>query len=157
LLGAVVIAIACGCSSKREDRSFAKGLTSAREERAAARNPAYARRLRLSARLAASVKTDSMRKLYLAALDAPRGQVDTVWNAIACAWAQPMSEIGTTATRRAITHLQDSLLAVPGVEERWRAMNLRLSGIGSLEGCKLHFEHQLPDSIEDLPWPNSVP
>src|SRR5688572_8419353 len=69
-LAVAVALIACGDSSRAPDASLANGFTSAREERAAKRDSVYARRLRLSELLARTLKADSMRKLYLTALDA---------------------------------------------------------------------------------------
>ena len=149
----LVAAAACGDA----DQSFAKGFTSAREERVARENPAYARRLHVAAQLARSVKTDSLRKLYLTALDAPAGRVDTVWNAISCEFVQQIRSVGDAAAQRAQKHVQDSLLDLPGADDRWRAMNGRLSGYGTLAGCIFPTTPPVPDSIEFLPRPNVLP
>lgn len=152
-VGMLVAAAACGDA----DQSFAKGFISAREERVARSHPDYARRLRLAAQLAASVKTDSLRKLYLMALDAPAGSVDTVWNAISCEYLRQMEIVGSPAVRRAQLHLEDSLLALPGTADRWRAMNGRLSGHTTLAGCIHPSPSPVPDSVETLPMPNVGP
>lgn len=157
-VGVAVALIACGDSSRAPDASLANGFTSAREERAAKRDTVYARRLRLSEQLARTVKTDSMRKLYLTALDAPIGKIDSVWHAIGCEFLYQTYLVGTSAARRAQVHLQDSLIAMPGVEDRWRAMDRRLPGYGSFEGCGLPSPRPvIPDSIELLPAPNELP
>jgi hypothetical protein len=152
-VGLLVAAAACDDAAG----SFAKGFTSAREERAARSHPEYARRLRKAAQLAASVKTDSLRKLYLTALDAPAGRVDTVWTAISCQFVQQIRSVGGAAAQRAQKHVQDSLLELPGVEDRWRAMNGRLSGYGTLAGCIFPTTPPVPDSVEFLPRPNVLP
>lgn len=156
-LAVAVTLIACGDSSRSQDASLANGFTSAREERAAKRDAVYARRLRLAEQLARTVKMDSLRKLHLAALDAPRDRIETVWSAIGCEYAKQIGQVGGPAARRAQVHLQDSLLALPGVEERWRAMNGRLSGYGTLEGCDFRSPRHIADSLEYLPMPNDLP
>ena len=156
-VGVAVALIACGDSSRAQDASLADGFTSAREERAAKGDAVYARRLRLAEQLARTVKTDSLRKLHLAALDAPRSRIDTVWSAIGCEYARQIGQVGGPAARRAQVHLQDSLLAQPGVEDRWRAMNGRLSGYGTLEGCDFRSPRPVPDSLEYHPMPNDLP
>jgi hypothetical protein len=155
LLGVSLATTACSDMMERNS-TLAGGFTSAREERRAEHDSAYARRLHLAARLARSVKTDSLRKLYLLALDAPPGRVDTVWMAIGCEMAQQMGRVGAPVTKRVLDHLQDSLFALPGIEDRWRAMNGRLSGYGTLQGCALGSGRAVPDSIEYLPMPNAV-
>ena len=152
-IGVVLLLAAVACDDA-DQTSLATGFISAREERAAKEHPEYARRLRRAAQLAASVKTDSLRKLYLTALDAPAGRVDSVWNAIACEYVQQIATVGGPAARRAQLHLDDSLLALPGAEDRWRAMNGRLSGYGSLAGCIFPTTPPIPDSVEFLPMPN---
>jgi hypothetical protein len=154
-VGMVVAAAACDYADQQY--SLAKGFISAREERAARNHPDYARRLRVAARLAGTVKTDSLRKLYLTALDAPAGQVDTVWNAISCEYVQQIASVGGSVARRAQLHLDDSLLALPGTADRWRAMSGRLSGYGTLAGCIFPSAPPVPDSIEFLPMPNVLP
>ena len=157
-LAVAVALIACGDSSRAPDASLADGFTSAREERAAKGDAVYARRLRLAEQLARTVKADSLRMLYLTALDAPVGKIDTVWHAIGCEFLYQSNLVGTSAARRAQVHLQDSLLALPGVEDRWRAMDRRLPGYGTFEGCSLPSPRpMIPDSIELLPAPNEVP
>jgi hypothetical protein len=157
-IGVAVALIACGESRRARDVSLANGFTSAREERAAKRDSVYARRLRLSEHLARTLKADSMRKLYLTALDAPIGKIDSVWYAIGCEFLYHSYQVGTSAARRAQVHLQDSLIALPGVEDRWRAMDRRLPGYGTLEGCSLPSPRPvIPDSIELLPAPNELP
>ena len=113
--------------------------------------------MRRAAQLAASVKTDSLRKLYLTALDAPAGRVDTVWNAIGCEYVQQIWLVGGPAAKRAQNHVQDSLLTLPGTADRWRAMNGRLSGYGTLAGCIFPSAPPVPDSVEFLPMPNVLP
>ena len=156
-LAVAVALIACGDSSRARDASLANGFISAREERAANRDSVYARRLRLAEHLARTVNTDSLRKLHLAALDAPRDRIETVWSAIGCEYAKQIGQVGGPAARRAQVHLQDSLLALPGVEDRWRVMNGRLSGYGTLEGCEFRSPRPVPDSLEYLPMPNDLP
>jgi len=156
-VGVLLAAAACDDADQAQQRSLAKGFVSAREERAASGNPDYARRLRLAAQLAASVKTDSLRKLYLTALDAPTGRVDTVWNAISCEYVRQMASVGDAAARRAQVHVQDSLIALPGTADRWRAMSGRLSGYATLEGCKFPPFSPIPDSVQALPMPNELP
>lgn len=154
-VGVCVLVLAAACDDA--DQSFAKGFISEREERAARSHPDYARRLRLAAQLAASVKTDSLRKLYLTALDAPAGRVDTVWNAISCEYLRQIEVVGSSVARRAQLHLDDSLLALPGIADRWRAMNGRLSGYATLAGCIHPSPSPVPDSVEFLPRPNVLP
>jgi hypothetical protein len=156
-VGLGLLVAAAACDDADQAQSFAKGFTSAREEGAARSHPDYARRLRQAAQLAASVKTDSLRKLYLAALDAPAGRVDTVWNAISCEYVQQIWSVGGPTARRVQLHLDDSLLALPGVADRWRAMNRRLSGYGTLAGCIFPSAPPVPDSVEYLPMPNVLP
>jgi hypothetical protein len=154
-VGLVVFVAACGDADMA--RSLAKGFTSAHEERVARESPAYARRLQLAAQLARSVKTDSLRKLYLTALDAPAGRVDTVWNAISCEYVRQMELVGGPAAERAQLHVRDSLFALSGTADRWRAMTKRLSGYATLEGCILPPPIKIPDSVQALPLPNVVP
>lgn len=154
-VGVCLLVVAAACDNA--DQSFAKGFISAREERVARSHPDYARRLRLAAQLAASVKTDSLRKLYLTALDAPAGRVDTVWNAIGCEYVQQIWLVGGPAAKRAQNHVQDSLLTLPGTADRWRAMNGRLSGHTTLAGCIHPSPSPVPDSVETLPMPNVGP
>ena len=156
-VGLSMLVAAAACDYADQQQSLAKGFTSAREERAAREHPDYARRLRLAAQLAASVRTDSLRKLYLMALDAPAGSVDTVWNAISCEYLRQMEIVGSPAVRRAQLHLEDSLLALPGTADRWRAMNGRLSGHTTLAGCIHPSPSPVPDSVETLPMPNVGP
>ena len=153
-VGLLVVAAAC---DHAEEQSLAKGFTSAREERFARRNPDYGRRLRVVAQLAASVQTDSLRKLYLTALDAPAGRVDTVWNAISCEYVRQIEVVGSPVADRAQKHLRDSLIAHRGAADRWRAMTGRLSGYGTLAGCILPPTRPIPDSIQTLPPPNVLP
>jgi hypothetical protein len=156
-VGVGMLAAAAACDYADQQYSLAKGFISAREERAARNHPDYARRLHLAAQLAARVKTDSLRKLYLTALDAPAGRIDTVWNAISCEYVQQIRSVGGAAAQRAQKHVQDSLLELPGVDDRWRAMNGRLSGYGTLAGCIFPSTPPVPDSIEFLPRPNVLP
>ena len=152
-VGMLVAAAACDDS----DQSLAKGFISAREERAARTHPDYARRLNQAAQLAGTVKTDSLRNLYLTGLDAPAGRIDTVWNAISCEYLRQMEVVGSSVVRRAQLHLEDSLLALPGTADRWRAMNGRLSGHTTLAGCIHPSPGPVPDSVQALPMPNVVP
>jgi len=152
----VGLLVAAACDDAHQ-KSLAKGFTSAREERVARLHPDYARRLRRAAQLAATVKTDSLRKLYLTALDAPAGRVDTVWSAIGCEYLRQMELVGSSVARRAQLHLDDSLLALPGAVDRWRAMDGRLSGYGTLAGCIHPSPGPVPDSVEYLPRPNVLP
>ena len=152
-VGLLLAAVACDGARQVQEESLAKGFTSAREERAAKKYPEYARRLRVVAQLAASIETDSLRKLYLTALDAPAGSVDTVWNAIGCEYLRQIEVIGSPAADRAQKHVRDSLIALPGVADRWRAMTGRLSGHGTLAGCILPPPRPIPDSIQALPRP----
>ena len=156
-VGVGMLVAAAACDDADQEQSLAKGFISAREERAARSHPDYARRLRLAAQLAASVKTDSLRKLYLTALDAPAGRVDTVWNAISCEYLRQTEVVGGSVLRRAQMHVQDSLLALPGTADRWRAMNGRLSGYATLAGCIHPSRSPVPDSVEFLPMPNVLP
>jgi hypothetical protein len=156
LLGVLLATTACS-DWVEGNSTLAGGFTSAREERRAEHDSAYARRLHVAARLAQSVKTDSLRKLYLLALDAPPGRVDTVWMAIGCEMAQQMGRVGSSVTKRVLDHLDDSLLALPGIEDRWREMDGRLSGYGTLQGCDLGSGRAVPDSLEYLPKPNVLP
>jgi len=156
-VGVGMLVAVAACDYADQQQSLAKGFTSAREERAARSHPDYARRLRRAAQLAASVKTDSLRKLYLTALDAPAGRVDTVWNAISCEFVQLIGSVGGAAAQRAQKHVQDSLLELPGADDRWRAMNGRLSGYGTLAGCIFPTTPPVPDSVEFLPRPNVLP
>ena len=156
-VGVLVVAAACDDADRAREHSLAKGFISTREERFARRHPDYARRLRLAAQLAGSVQTDSLRKLYLTALDAPSGRVDTVWNAISCEYLRQIEVVGSPVARRAQLHVQDSLIALPGAADRWRAMNGRLSGYGTLAGCILPPPRPIPDSVQALPLPNVVP
>jgi hypothetical protein len=154
-VGMLVVTAACGDADQQQ--SLAKGFISAHEERAARSHPDYARRLRLAAQLAAGVKTDSLRKLYQTALDAPAGRVDTVWNAISCEYVRQMELVGGPAAERAQQHVRDSLFALSGTADRWRAMTKRLSGYATLEGCILPPPIKIPDSVQALPMPNVVP
>ena len=154
-VGMLVVTAACGDADQQQ--SLAKGFISAHEERAARSHPDYARRLRLAAQLAAGVKTDSPRKLYLTALDAPAERVDSVWNAISCEYLRQIESVGGPAAQRAQKHVQDSLIVLPGTADRWHAMTGRLSGSGTLEGCILPPPSPIPDSVQALPMPNVVP
>jgi hypothetical protein len=156
-VGVGMLVAAAACDYADQQYSLAKRFISAREERAARNHPDYARRLHVAAQLAASLKTDSLRKLYLTALDAPAGRVDPVWNAISCEFLQQVWSVGGAAAKRAQEHVQDSLLELPGVEDRWRAMNGRLGGYGTLAGCIFPTTPPVPDSVEFLPQPNVLP
>jgi len=156
-VGLLVAAAACDDADQVQEQSLAKGFISAREERFARRYPDYARRLRVVAQLAASVKTDSLRKLYLTALDAPAGRVDTVWNEISCEYVRQIEVVGSPVADRAQKHVRDSLVALPGTADRWLAMTGRLSGHGTLAGCILPPPRPIPDSVQALPLPNVVP
>lgn len=156
-MGVGLLVVVAACDDADEAQSLAKGFTSAREEQVARENPDYARRLHVAAQLARSVKTDSLRKLYLTALDAPAGRVDSVWNAISCEYLQQIESVGGPAAQRAQKHVQDSLIALPGTADRWRAMTGRLSGSGTLAGCILPPPSPIPESVQTLPMPNVVP
>ena len=156
-VGLLVAVAACDDADQVQEQSLAKGFISAREERVARGHPDYARRLRLAAQLAGSVQTDSLRKLYLTGLDAPAARVDTVWNAISCEYLRQVKLVGRPAARRAQKHVQDSLIALPGTADRWRAMTGRLSGYGTLAGCNHPPAPPIPDSVQALPPPNALP
>ena len=156
-VGLLIATAACDDAKQVQEQSLARGFISAREERVARRHPDYARRLRLAAQLAGSVKTDSLRKLYLTALDAPAGRADTVWNAISCEYLRQIEVVGSPVADRPQKHVRDSLIALPGAADRWRALTGRLSGYGTLAGCNLPPPRPIPDSVQALPIPNVLP
>jgi hypothetical protein len=154
LLAMLVASVACGDSGRAQHFSLATGFTSAREEEAAKHNVAYALRLRRAAQLAEGVKTDSLRKLYLTALDAQHGTSDTVWKAIGCEHLRMMEQVGSPVMKRVDQHLRDSLATSPDFATRW--LGMQVPDTGSLAGC-WPSQTPLPDSLETLPYPNRLP
>jgi hypothetical protein len=106
---------ACRSGGRRNPLS----MTSAELVAAGERDTAFVRRVRMIEEIAARIPTDSLARLYVAALDAPAERAAIYQNAIHCQYYRMLWQYGRVASPRAIRRMQDSLFATPAALARW--------------------------------------
>jgi hypothetical protein len=133
-------------------------MTSAELVAAGERDTAYVRRLRMFEEIAAHIPTDSLARLYVAALDAPAERGGIYQSAIACQYFRMLWQYGRIAPSKAIRRMQDSLFPTPAAIARWNEAQRRWpTSLGPGFPCDASDLPHAPDSLEVPPlksiWP----
>jgi hypothetical protein len=144
---------ACRIGGRRDPLS----MTSAELVAAGERDTAFVRRVRVFDEIAARIPTDSLARLYVAALDAPAERGAIYQNAIRCQYYRMLWHYGRVATPRAIRHMQDSLFTTPAALARWDEAQGRWPTSPVGYACDASDLPRAPDSLEVPPlksiWP----
>jgi hypothetical protein len=144
------------CSSARRDPH---SMTSAELLAAGERDTAFVRRVRMFEEIAAHIPTDSLARLYIAALNAPPAERGGPYPyAIACQYFRNGVQYGSIAPRKAIRRMEDSLFATSEARERWRDAQRRWPiSLGAGFPCDASDLRRAPDSLNIGPrktiWP----
>jgi hypothetical protein len=120
--------------------------------------PRGLRRVRVFEEIAARIPTDSLVRLYVAALDAPAERGAIYQSAIACQYFRMLWRYGRVASPIAIRRMQDSLFPTPAALARWNHAQRRWpTSLGPGFPCDASDLPQAPDSLEVPPlksvWP----
>jgi hypothetical protein len=155
LMMATLAASVVSCHSGRRDPH---SMTSAELVAAGERDTAFVRRVRMFEEIAAHIPTDSLARLYVAAIDAPTALGPAYAYAIACQYFRMTWQYGSIAPDKAIRRMEDSLFTTPAVRERWSAAQRRWpTSLGQGFPCDASDLRRAPDSLDFAPrkliWP----
>lgn len=165
---AVLIVLGAGlaaCATQRPSTAAAQAtrphrVTSAELVAAGERDTVYVRRVRMFEEIAATIRTDSLARIFTAAMNAPAEKGAMYQTAIACQFMLMIYQYGGVASKWAITRMEDSLFAAPGSRERWIAAQKRWPAVVTgprYETCDPRGLPHAPDSLEYYPqktvWP----
>ena len=132
-------------------------VTSAELVQAGDRDTVFVRRVRMFEEIAATISTDSLARLYVAAMDAPVERGPVYQQAIQCQFGRMVRQYGFIAPKKAIKRMEDSLFAVPGSRKRWLQAQDRWPMFGSGAECDMSDLTRAPDSLNNRPlktvWP----
>ena len=117
----VTILIASACVAVRGVSAHERG------------DPTGVRRARMLEQLAARVPTDSLARLYAAALDAPEERGGVLLDAVSCQRLRLDWAYGRAPARIAIARMTDSLFSTPALRERWEDAQGRWPLTGSVD------------------------
>ena len=126
-------------------------MTSAELVRAGDPDTVFIRRVRMFEQIAATISTDSLARLIVAAMDAPIERGPTYQQAIQCQYGRMLRGYGAIASELAINRMEDSLFAVPGSRKRWRQAQDRWPMFGRTAECDMSDVTQAPDSLNNGP------
>jgi hypothetical protein len=102
--------------------------------------------------LAAHIPTDSLARLYVAALDAPSARAGVYQNAIACQYFRMIWQYGTVAPPKAIRRMEDSLFTTPATSQRWTEAQRRWpDSLARGFPCDASDLRRAPDSLRIAP------
>jgi hypothetical protein len=155
----LVVILGAGVAGCEEEASpsLAAGYTSEREERHAREHAQYRDALRSAERLAKAVPTDSLRTLYLRQMSVDSIQRGVVSREIVCEIMRQSSRYAPVIAERAQKHLEDSLLARPGMRDRWNRVQSQGTEVLTTEGCGLENVPIAAESLVRLPRVNALP
>lgn len=156
LLVGLSLGSAVACDMHGGSKSMATGYTSEREEKYARTHPEYRARLRLAESMAKQVNTDSLRTLYVRALEARPDESAMIAHQVQCEITRHMFLHPFAVALRAQKHLSDSMQAVPGTATRWHASRAQWPNSTTADGCDLGTPKPDVDSLSQLPHPNSL-
>ena len=108
--------------------------------------------------IAARIPTDSLARLYLGALDAPKDKAWIYQEGIACQVRRMAKQYGGVASSKAMRHLEDSLFTTADARKRWVEAQLRFPSIVSPNyRCDLRDLTRAPDSLDLFPTRTAQP
>ena len=132
-------------------------VTSAELVAAGERDTAFVRQVRMVEEIAAHIPTDTLARLYVAAVAAPADRAGVYEQAIACQYFRMVWRYGSIASARAIHRMTDSLFTTPAAREQWGAAQGRWPGSASLGYSCVSDLPRGPDSLDIVPrktvWP----
>jgi hypothetical protein len=151
-----VSATACR-SARRDPEPDPDHMTSAELVASGERDTVFVRRVRMFEQIATRIPTDSLARLYVAALDAPADHAAVYQSAIGCQYFRMNWQYGSVASTKAIRRVADSLFTTPAARERWSAAQRRWPLASGPVNCDASDLRRSPDSLNRVPrktvWP----
>ena len=129
-------------------------MTSAELVQAGDPDTVFVRRVRMFEEIAATISTDSLARLYVAAMDDSLEQGAVYQQAVACQFRRMLRQYGAVATKLAIDRMEDSVLTAPELRRRWVHTQERWPMFGTVPGddkCDLRGVPRRPDSLNNQP------
>lgn len=163
LAGGLALAAALGCPSPRVDRpgtpptKSRSDMTSAELVAAGETDTVFVRRVRMFEQIAETISTDSLARLYTAAMGAPAERGSVYQQAIQCQFGRMIKGYGAIATKLAINRMEDSLLVTPERRKQWSETQRRWPKFSEAATCDMSDVARAPDSLNNQPrkavWP----
>jgi hypothetical protein len=135
-------------SARRDPDPDPDHMTSAELVAAGERDTVFVRRVRMFEEIAARIPTDSLARLYVAAIDAPADRARVFQSAFGCQYFRMIWQYGSIASTKAIRRVEDSLFATPAAREPWRAAQRRWPLASGPVNCDASDLRRSPDSLE---------